>query len=358
MFHGGGFSDCYPTEESVEFSRACAEFAKRGFVVFNVTYRTGSTPDYVDQSFLSAQQVLATYRSIQDGRGAIRSIIKRQRNRSQFNDPFILDTNKIFLGGESAGSFIALNLAYYQTQAQEDAVSPGVKEALGSINADYYYGDTTINYFRKIKGIVNMWGNILLPLNALPDPSAFFASNINPPPAISFHGRLDSIAPYGITNIYFSPNKGLHTIFNSEGNCLLTDKKFKLYPKTPGPDIYASGSENIYNFLRQHNIATELYLDCQMQHGLDDIEGLTFDSDFGTGFTSKAMVYNYIVQRAAIFFQAVVNNTASGLGTTKFIECQNNRIRCNMKNNNNGCKSSDTCTNNNFLFNDLQFVAH
>ncbi len=344
MFHGGGFSDCNSIDSAKYLSYACAEMAKRGFVVYNINYRLGALYDYVDPAYLSAQQVLGSYRAIQDGRGALRSIIKRQRNKNTFHDPYSIDTNKIFLGGESAGSVIALCIAYYQSQSMLDAITPGVKAVLGSINPDYYYGDSTISYQKKIKGVMNMWGNVFLPVTAFPDPTSFFAANTNNPPAISFHGKLDSIAPYGLVDIHFAPATGLHSLFNSEGHCLVSGNKYKLFPSATGPDMYSSGSEQIYNFLKKKGIPTELYLDCQMEHGIDaDDDPDGFQSNFGTNATNNYSIYNYMVQRTAVFFQAVVNNKAKDLVDTKFTECENKRFGCSTQNNNNGCKNTDAC---------------
>lgn len=342
LFHAGSFSDCKRLDTSTEQNKICREFAKRGFVVFAVEYRTGVLYDIVDRKYTAAQQVLAIYRAIQDGRGAVRSIIKRQHNYKKFNDPYKIDTNNIFLAGASAGSFITLGLAYYQSQSMIDSVTPGVKAVLGTINPDFYYGDSNIKYEKKIKGVMNMWGNVYLPLSAFPDPTSFYAANVNNPPLISFHGLFDTIAPFGITDTYFAPNNIFHSIFNSENHCLVYGNNFKLYPKKTGPDMYASGSDNIYNFLKKKKIPTELYLDCQMGHGLDD--GQPFQSDFGTGITDHDSVNVYMVQRSAIFFQAVVNGIASKLTTTRFTECENKRIGCSPKNNNNGCSNKDSCT--------------
>lgn len=344
MFHGGGFSDCKPIDTAIDIRYICNELARRGFVVFNVNYRTGSMYDFVDPTYTSAQQVLALYRAAQDGRGAVRSIIKRARNRNHFHDVYKIDTSNIFLAGASAGSAIALNIAYYQSQAMIDSVSPGVRNVLGSINQDYYYGDTTIQYQKKIRGIMNMWGNMFIPLSAYPDPTKFFSKNINNPPVISFHGLLDSIEPYGITPIKFSPNNILHSIYNSETHCLVSGSRYKLYPKNSGPDMYSSGSQNIYSFLKQKNIPTELYLDCQMGHGPDNTTDTSlFKSDFGTGFTNADAVNLYMVQRTVIFFQAVVNDIAKNLITTRFTECENKRVGCSAANNNNGCSNKDSC---------------
>lgn len=344
MFHGGGFSDCNGIEGAEYIAYACAEFAKRGFVVYNINYRLGALIDYVDHDYVSAQEILGIYRAVQDGRGALRSIIKRQRNQTFFNDPYIIDTNKIFLAGESAGSVLALNLAYYQSQAMIDSTAPGAKEVLGSINADYYYGDSIISYEKKIKGVMNMWGNVFLPVSALPNPGSFFASNINNPPAISFHGKLDSVAPYGLVNRYFAPNRFPHSLFNSESHCLVSGNKYQLYPKKSGPDVYSSGSQQIYNFLKKNRIPAELYLDCQMQHGIDEDDNPDgFNSEFGTGAINNLGVYHYLVERTAVFFQAVINNIANNLKTTKFTECENKRFGCSEQDNNNGCKNGDSC---------------
>src|SRR5436305_1541932 len=69
LFRGSGFSDCNDSIESM--GAYCMAFAKRGFVAFNVNYRTGRTKN--PTGALTASQMLAMYRSFQDGRGAIRT---------------------------------------------------------------------------------------------------------------------------------------------------------------------------------------------------------------------------------------------------------------------------------------------
>ena len=118
LFHGGGFSDCsdYGGEKGIKFY--CKEFAKRGFVAFNIEYRRGRLKDtgivIADGgSYLSSSNLLATYRAFQDGRGALRSIIARQTG--QLKTPYRIDTENIFVGGASSGAFIALSMAYYNS---------------------------------------------------------------------------------------------------------------------------------------------------------------------------------------------------------------------------------------------------
>ena len=99
------------------------------------------------------------------------------------------------------------------------------------------------------------------------------------------------------------------------------------------------------------HISSELYLDCQMAHGLDcdyTDPGCTipFQSDFGTGLTNDAEVYDYICGRAATFFQSVIGGTASILTHTKFVECANYRVTCDPTPNDNHCGNDyDPCPN-------------
>ena len=82
------------------------------------------------------------------------------------------------------------------------------------------------------------------------------------------------------------------------------------------------------------NILTEMYVDCTMGHGLDKECGTcVFDSDFGTGSTTQNLVWTYMVQRAAVFFQAVMGGKSKAdLGNNLFVECVNTRERCNQSN--------------------------
>ncbi len=65
-----------------------------------------------------------------------------------------------------------------------------------------------------------------------------------------------------------------------------------------------------------------------------------FQSNFGTTHYNSTDVQKYMVQRAATFFQAILNNnTYQDFETTKFVECENFRyLKCNSTaDNNEGC---------------------
>lgn len=369
LFHGGSYDECGSLyNPGVIF--IAKEYAKRGFIVFNVEYRRGVLIDSRTTTsgiqYTSAQQMLAIYRASQDARGAIRSIIKRQINHSsQFSgDPYQIDINNLFVGGTGAGSVVAMNAVYYQNQDMINAAYPGIINALGPIEQNFYYGDTTIEFAPLVKGVVNMWGALLVPYSGHNHPNLFFANNNYMPPIISFCGKDDQIFQFDGEPLYFSPStittQGIY--LNTESHCLLTSS-YTVPGTNDDPDLYQLGSSNIYDMFRTMTIPSEFYLDCTMMHGLDDdcvrcspggpkayykISGscfdCVFDSDFGTGFTNSDDVNKYMVGRGATFFQgAMGTNVLNNLLITKFVECQNNRNTCNTTNNN-ACPYSSVVT--------------
>lgn len=214
FFHAGGYSDCNSIEGAYPIVLISELLARRGFVCFSVEYRRGRVLSdekrsgylvYDDINYTTAQQLLAYYRAFQDGRGAIRSIIKRNGETAT---PYKFDVNNIFLGGFSAGAGIVTNAAYY-TQSMIDEIDGGIGSSkLGSIDGDYYYGEPTINYKSKIKGVLNCWGNAYISLEDKENPENYFSAS-SMVPLISFHGKNDWIvAPYNNQPVFFAPDVG------------------------------------------------------------------------------------------------------------------------------------------------------
>ncbi len=78
LYHPGGYSDCSTLDGTKDMKFICKEFAKRGYVVFDVEYRRGRllfpTEDiFVQLRRKTVQQILAIYRAVQDVRGSIRT---------------------------------------------------------------------------------------------------------------------------------------------------------------------------------------------------------------------------------------------------------------------------------------------
>lgn len=322
LIHPGGFSECSSKDQPgiVLYSK---ELAKRGFVVFNTEYRVGHKLD-PDLSRKSASYILSMYRGFQDLRGAIRSAIAMQA-QGLFTS-FSFDTAYIFLGG--AGT-VPMNTAYYNQQMMDEIV-PELKTSLGPLNANYYFGDTTVKY--RISGVMNLWGSAMASLN---NNFAQHFLNKEIAPLISFHGVLDENSRYDFENILFSKAP-----YHADSTCLENNAPALILEKGNDNriDMKTYGSQYIYDFFKNNlRIPTELYLDCHMHHGLDD------NSGFGIGTTDIPTVQKYIIQRVVSFFQAVVSGRASRLKTTRFVNCENYRYGCTTRDNHNYCNKDSIC---------------
>jgi len=97
-------------------------------------------------------------------------------------------------------------------------------------------------------------------------------------------------------------------------------------------DAYGIGAEVLFRIFNYKGVSVEVYIDCDMAHGLDD-DGVNFKSDFGTGYNNQDSVYSYIAGRTNTFFIAILKNIDDSLGRSRFVECRNNRVKCNISDN-------------------------
>jgi hypothetical protein len=195
-----------------------------------------------------------------------------------------------------------------------------------------------------------MWGGIAIPKDKDNDEASFFAGGgaTANPPMIAFHGRKDQVFPFNDDigqdiNFSIPPIPGEQD-YNSSNACTNLSRTFTLDDNQGSIDLKMGSSLNMYDVLQTLNRFTELYVDCTMKHGLD-ADGPNFKSDFGIGLPSNQIeVTQYMVQRTAIFFQGIMNGAHQFgvVGRSMFRECENNRVQCNIQENN-------ACTSNNDL---------
>jgi hypothetical protein len=210
LFHGGGFSS--GDKQSGDIKDLCIHLARRGFVCATVNYRLG-------YDFTEYGQYKARYRAIQDGHAAMRYIVNNANTVR-------IDTSWLFVGGQSAGSLLALGMVY-SDQFELDSVSllynaTATSVELGNLNTS---GNSLTNTYR-IKGIFNNWG-------AINESEVDFDEMI---PTVAFHGKFDSIVRIGADNSF------LHYTLN--------------------------GSETIHNNLIAKNICSEITIDSTNEHGI------------------------------------------------------------------------------------------
>ena len=332
FFHDGGFSDC-TNFHSTATQTYCIEFAKRGFVVFNVEYRKGKVEDSIGK-YTSASRFLALYRSIQDARGAIRTIVSRELSKVT---PYRINVHRIFLGGPSSGAVMALLAGCYNS-TMINQIFPNVSSRLGAVDVNNYLGNASKSSY-TIKGILSLWGEAYVPLSFASNPAGFFSQNSKRPSLISFHGGSDPVVKIDSGSLFFSPST---SSYNSESLCANGTYKLPDNGANKG-DLKSYGSRGLYNIFKTSlGIKCELYTDCDMAHSLNEST-----SDFGLANGNASAVTNkqvqiYIVQRAATFFQYLVNASfPSTLRHTKFVDCLNTRFGCNSDS---GTTCSETAT--------------
>lgn len=168
LIHGGAFF--IGDKATSAYQKWCTHFASLGYVCVSINYRMGFRPN---QKAIER----TAYQATQDAHAAMRYLISKK-------DIYRIDPDFLFVGGASAGSITAINLAYMRNKDRpQSSYSSFFMEDLGDIESS---GNTIDNDF-KIKAIANMWGSIY-DLNILKN------GNV---PIISFHGDVDEILPYG-----------------------------------------------------------------------------------------------------------------------------------------------------------------
>lgn len=243
--HGGSFIAGDKNDQSIQ--AMCKEFAKRGYVTASIDYRLGFISDELawQCNFPNYNCVFATdsiewarayYRAVQDGKGALRYLINR-------NEQLGIDTDNVFVAGESAGAFTALGVGLLDTPAERplqtykmpaapmpnaNALNCGYNQGisfsgdsiarpdLGDIDGDIE--PTGIPY--TIKGIGNMYGAMIHDL--LKESPAN-----KPKPAIySFHQPCDIVVPIDENYV----NWGVSWCLTNGYGCYgITNNKILLY---------------------------------------------------------------------------------------------------------------------------------
>lgn len=179
LIHGGAFLAGNRTEMNYK----CMELARRGFVTATMDYRLGwscSGTDFlsicVACGSLNSKLQTATYCAVQDAKAAMRYI---NANATTYD----IDTSKLFIGGESAGSITALHTTFW-TQAEANVFIPTAVSQVGLL--DTSGNQLPGNY--TIKGVINFCGAVTK------DSIVLNKGNI---PVINFADEFDCVVPPG-----------------------------------------------------------------------------------------------------------------------------------------------------------------
>ena len=175
LAHGGFFlGGANDGEDVVPLAE---DLARMGYVVASMSYRLGIT-NILD---LQGELTRAVWRGVHDSRAAVRYF---RKSVAESGNPYGIDPDRIFLGGVSAGGFIALHHAYVDQVSEiptaVDAQAPGMGGGLEGQSG-------SPGYSSAVAGIFNICG-------AIREASWLAAGDV---PLVSVHGTADMTVPYG-----------------------------------------------------------------------------------------------------------------------------------------------------------------
>jgi hypothetical protein len=182
---GGSFTS--GIRQSPDLVQICTYFAERGYVCASIDYRLGVPNGNSNDTNLFA----ALIRGEQDMKAAVRYFYKDAYTANQFR----IDTNQIFIGGVSAGGFIALDYAYMKIYLSSRPI-PGfavpIIDSLGGLDGN----SGNPGYSQKIKGVIDLSGAIYDTLWIQP----------GDPMLVGEHGTFDSTVTCYYDSAYAANN--------------------------------------------------------------------------------------------------------------------------------------------------------
>lgn len=178
LVHGGNFTA--GDRKNADVNLLCKAFARRGYVAASIDYRLGFGLDFFPKDSIKRRDsiIWATLRAMQDTKAAIRYM---RGNAAAYK----VDSNKIYVGGSSAGAIAALISVYLKDSSQLAEVvpeGPVLLRQIGGLEGSTGNG----SHSSAVAGVVNLCGAVGR------------ANWIKPgePPVISMHGDKDRTVPY------------------------------------------------------------------------------------------------------------------------------------------------------------------
>jgi len=259
--HGGGFISGSKDNDDMQY--LADTFAHYGYVTASMNYR-------INLNAASTSSVeRAIWRATQDGSATIR-FLKHSANT------YGIDTNRIFLWGSSAGTFLGLSLLYCSDQERPSSANSGFlqpdlgcKDCIGN----------SYSHSGRPDALVGCWG-------AIADTSLIAVNEYRP--SILFHGDIDPAVP-------FSEGYPFSALFTA-------------------PWVY--GSQRIDQRLSHLNLSHEFYIGVNQLH---EYWGVV-NGIFPPGPVTDPD-YQDIIQKSAVFLYSVMGspNCGNAVGLTESI---------------------------------------
>jgi hypothetical protein len=179
LAHGGSFIGGSKTDDATVVE-LCNRFAKRGYVTASINYRLGTLINLVSPDSTVPMGIVV--KAISDGKAAIRYFMKDAATTNTYK----IDTNNIFVGGNSAGAVLYMHVVYLSNIAE---CPPAIADVM-NVNGGFEGNSGNDGYTTKTKAAINLAG-------ALNSPSFIGASD---KPSVNVQGTLDNTVPYNCAN--------------------------------------------------------------------------------------------------------------------------------------------------------------
>ena len=234
------------SKSSPDIVSLCTNYAKMGYVAVAIDYRLSQNALFFAPNEENAYK--AVLKAIHDVKAAIRYF---RMNDELYND-YKIDTNRIYVGGVSAGAIAAINAAYLDEMSEIPSFLLDDYDGLGGFegisgNAGY---DSSFN------GVINLCG-------AVGDDQWISEGDI---PIVSIHGDQDTVVPY---------DDSLVTLF---GLNIQVDGSYMIHQR-----MTELGNESdLYTYVNQgHTPFSNMNLETEFTR--DFLYDFVCDSDFTSG---------------------------------------------------------------------------
>jgi para-nitrobenzyl esterase len=267
LAHGGFFIS--GSKEGLDVAPACNDLAKMGYVTASINYRLG----FPSTLNLAGPMTEAVMRGVQDMKAAVRFF---RKSVAEDGNPYGIDPNQIYVGGFSAGGFIALHYAYLQDDEIPSNVNQNANGLAGGVEGESGHA----GYSTQINAIINIAG-------AIGDTLWIEAGDV---PALLAHGSSDTVVPFDSDMLTI---QGFLEVAQVDGSNSVDQKLtqldiehcFEIYelqghvPSATNPAYYDTTLSKMANFL-SHFVCPNTPLDCDYRElivGTDEIEMIATD---------------------------------------------------------------------------------
>jgi len=175
LAHGGSFFGGNRVAD-LTVDSLCARFARRGYVTASIDYRLSTLPNMVNPD--STYAIDEVMKAISDGKAAIRYFVKDAATTNTYK----IDTNNIFIGGNSAGAVLYMHVGY----ATDSTEYPDYIDTAMVHNGGFEGNSGNAGYTTKSKAVINLAGAL----------NMVSFVNTGDMPSVNVQGDADNTVPY------------------------------------------------------------------------------------------------------------------------------------------------------------------